>query len=266
MDPSDDHIPSRPPTPRKCEECGLIPCVCKAGEKVWRNTDMDVCHALMLGTASELPVGIRVGVLGTLATFALSSVVDPARVWANRRLRAGLALSAAATEPEEVRIHAVEALWAFTACDSVQERMWREKKVRDSLLQAAEPSCQAGDKAAPALPQSDGLRCRALSALANLASSINNRAAMWRERRLATSVLQAVSAGGPLRRDGLLILVELTKQWTVRASMVSAGVLDLLAAAAEDKALRSDHRRNCGFARSRLQEAVDAAKGGPFQP
>mmetsp|Transcript_6601 Transcript_6601/g.16694 ORF Transcript_6601/g.16694 Transcript_6601/m.16694 type:complete len:444 (-) Transcript_6601:73-1404(-) len=266
-DPSDDHVPSRPPTPMKCEVCGLIPCVCKAGEKVWRNSDLEVCHALMLGVAPELPVGLRVGVLGTLCTVALSSVVDPALLWGNRKLRAGLVNAALPGEPEDVRVGALEALWAFTACDLVQPRMWGEKPVREALLRGAEAYAKVGEgEGETTLRQTEGVRSRALNSLANLASSVVNRAPMWKSSRLATAVLQAVSGGGPLRSDSLRVLAELTKQWTNRAKMVAAGVLELLEAAEDDEALSFKERRNCGFARERLQEARDAALSGPFQP
>jgi len=267
-DPGDDHIPLHPPTPRACEVCGLCPCVCNAGEKVDRTSDMDVCNALVLGAARGQSSRVRADICGTLCTLALSSVVDPSKVWANRQVRAALVICAEFGEPAEVRLNALGALWAFACCDLVQARMWEEKEVREVLCKSAALEGRGPlEGALVSKLQGEEVRVKALESLANLATERSNRGPMWRNGQLAAVLLQATAEGGLLRACALKVLIELTKNWDNCAQMASAGLLDLLAAAsARDEALDAEERRQCGFARDRLQEAVDAARGGPWQP
>lgn len=262
-DPSDDHIPSRPPTPVACEVCGLIPCVCFAGEKEDHSSDLEVFHAWMNGLEVKESASLREHILGSLSTVSASCTVDAWKMWGNRKLRSSVVANAAMDQPMDVRSSALSALWAFSACDHIQARMWDEKSVRDVLMTCAEARVgQPGESVAqPAM-----LRNKALCTMENLATMNVNRNPMWRNGRAARVLLQAVSDGGMLRSNSLRVLVELTKCWDNLARMVHSGVLEMMAAAVDDASLDKKERRNCAFAYERLQEADDASRKGPWLP
>mmetsp|Transcript_68203 Transcript_68203/g.142525 ORF Transcript_68203/g.142525 Transcript_68203/m.142525 type:complete len:420 (+) Transcript_68203:102-1361(+) len=256
FDPSDDGVPTEPPSPTTCEECGCCPCVCKAGDKVWLNEDIHICHGLAVGLGKEVSSFLRAKTLGILCSMATASTLDASRLWRNRRIRTAVIDTCDVNETEEVRVAALEALWAFSACDLLQEGLWAEAKVRNTLLKAAEGSKEVNGAL---FQQSVDIRGRALRALANLATSLNNQRTMWCNQHLSLVLLEAVSAGGIVRADAMDVLVELSKNWTNRPGMVAAGLSNLFRAAADDEGLQSDERRNCQFACERLAAAVECS-------
>merc|ERR1711915_977538 len=92
---------------------------------------------MMAATCISEPAGTRVNTLGMLATMAALSTIDAKKFWANREVRRKLLACCAVGQPSDVRTPALSALWSFSACDHVQERMWSDEVVRETLLSCA---------------------------------------------------------------------------------------------------------------------------------
>merc|ERR1712194_651815 len=172
-DPGDDDVPSQPQTPKACEVCKCSPCVCAADEAIDRSSDVDVCNALMVCVEAELPATVRAQVLGTLWTLAASSLTDAEKLWHNRSVRKGLEKCARIGEHVDVRLSALGALWAFSACDDIRVRMWNDGEVQKVLLDSAAPEGQTKEGAWQM--QLEEVRTTAFEVLANLARHTDNQ-------------------------------------------------------------------------------------------